>query len=125
MAADAVRNLCRISVKRGTHSSVCTGGAVVTGGAAAGVVVTGVVVTGVAVTGGAAGRGAGAAVLASPPDVATRVSFWARAAAGLVPTAPTASARAPRTRSFDACRRCRGGPDRSIPQERAIEGPAA
>jgi len=101
-----------------THSSVCTGGGVVAE--------TGRGVVGAGATAGAlAAAGAlGAALFASLLVVATRASFSARAAAGLVPVLPTASALAPRTRSLEACRRCRADPDRSIPQDRAIEGPA-
>ena len=86
-----------------THSSVCTGGAVVAEGADGGVL---------------------GAAFASPLEVATPASFSTRAAAGLAAALPTASARAPRTRSLEACRRCRADPDRSIPQDRAIAGPA-
>ena len=85
-----------------THSSVCTGGVVVAEGDG--------------------GFALGAAMVASFLEVATRASFSTCAAAGLVPL-PT-SALAARTRSFEACRRGRADPDRSIPQERAIEGPA-
>src|SRR5215218_8069644 len=84
------------------HSSVCTGGAFIAAGAA--------------------GLAIGAAGLAWLAVVATRASFSMRA--DLVAALPAPSALAPRTRSFDACRRWRAGPDRSMPQERAIAGPA-
>ena len=84
------------------HSSDWTGGAVLAAGAG----------------GGAAGGG----LLAALPEVATRalVVAWA---AGLDPPLVT-SALAPRTPSCEACLRFRDERDRSIPQERAIEGPA-